>query len=95
MSDEAAQDRREVYYSGRVQGVGFRYTVRRIATRFDVSGFVKNLTDGRVQLVVEGVAEELGRFLDAVDAEMGYYIVHKQQRTARATGRFRNFDIRF
>ena len=95
MSGEAVEHRREVYYSGRVQGVGFRYTARRIATRFDVTGFVKNLHDGRVQLVAEGDAAELGRFLDAVDAELGYYIVRKQENVASATGRFRDFDIRF
>ena len=47
-------EQREVYYSGRVQGVGFRYTVRSLASRMAVTGFVKNLPDGRVHLVVEG-----------------------------------------
>ena len=64
MSEEAIQQRREVYFSGRVQGVGFRYTVRMVASRFAVTGFVKNLPDGRVQLVAEGLTNhEIGRRL--------------------------------
>jgi acylphosphatase len=55
--------RREVFYSGRVQGVGFRWTVRHIAQSHAVTGFVKNLEDGRVQLVVEGATAELDRLL--------------------------------
>ena len=95
MSQEATQERRDVYFSGRVQGVGFRYTVRAIAARFAVTGFVKNLPDGRVQLVAEGPVEQLRGILDAVGAEMGHYITGTQQDTSPATGRFTNFDIRF
>lgn len=95
MSEEAAEQRREVYYSGRVQGVGFRYTVRRLAAGFAVSGFVKNLPDGRVQLVAEGSEDELQRFLEAIDGQMGYYIGDAQRNAAPATGRFPGFDIRF
>ena len=45
--------RREVYFSGQVQGVGFRYTVMRIASTLEVTGHVRNLPDGRVQLIAE------------------------------------------
>lgn len=95
MSGEAAAERREVYYSGRVQGVGFRYTARWVATRFVVTGFVKNLPDGRVQLVAEARPPELRRFLDAVHAEMGQYIADAQEQVGSTTGRFRGFEIRF
>lgn len=64
-------DRKRVYYSGRVQGVGFRATARQLAAGFQVAGFVHNLADGRVELVVEGEAEEVGRFLEAVLGEFG------------------------
>ena len=87
--------RREVYYSGRVQGVGFRYTVQALARRFAVSGFVKNLADGRVQLVVEGTAAEIGAFLAAVWAEMGHYVADTQEIAGEATGRFSGFQVRF
>jgi len=95
MSDAAKVERREVYYSGRVQGVGFRYTVRMIAAGLDVAGFVKNLADGRVEMVAEGTAEELRRLFDAIDAQMGRYISDANVRTRDATGRFEGFVIRW
>jgi acylphosphatase len=87
-------EQREILYAGRVQGVGFRYTVRSVAAQFDVSGFVRNLPDGRVQLVVEGTPGEVGRLLDAVRAEMSPYIRDVQETIRPAGGRFRAFEIR-
>ena len=54
--------RLHVWYSGHVQGVGFRYTVRSVAQGFEVAGLVRNLLDGRVELVAEGTREELEAF---------------------------------
>jgi acylphosphatase len=65
---------RRVYYSGQVQGVGFRFTARQLARGFDVAGYVRNLPDGRVELVAEGEPAEIDRFLQAVRDEMGYFI---------------------
>jgi Acylphosphatases len=56
----------QVFYEGHVQGVGFRFTVRHIAKGFDVTGWVRNLPDGRVELQVTGDEEELRAFLDQV-----------------------------
>ena len=95
MSEEVVAEQREVYYSGRVQGVGFRYTVRMLAGRYAVTGFVKNLPDGRVQLVAEGAASELQRLLDAIRAEMGRYVADTQETASPPTGRFEGFEIRF
>jgi acylphosphatase len=92
---EKSSQRREVYYSGRVQGVGFRYTARAIAGQFAVAGFVKNIPDGRVQLVVEGEPAEIMAFLNAIRAEMWHCIRDTQENIAPATGRFGGFDIRF
>jgi acylphosphatase len=94
MPSDLAQQR-TVHYQGMVQGVGFRYTTRRIASRFDVTGYVKNLADGRVQLVAEGTPAELDRFLGAVRHQMGPYIEDEEQTTGPATGEFPGFDIRF
>lgn len=58
--------RKRVLYSGRVQGVGFRYTVHNIARGFPVAGFVRNLSDGRVELVAEGEGAGVATFLAAV-----------------------------
>jgi len=88
-------ERWEVYFEGHVQGVGFRYTARRIAVRFAVAGYVKNLPDGRVLLVMEGVPEEMERMLQVLQAEMGRYIARTCRKTGPATGEFRGFEIRF
>jgi acylphosphatase len=57
---------RHVFYEGRVQGVGFRYTVKTLAHGFDIVGWVRNLPDGRVELQVGGDADEVEDFLQAV-----------------------------
>ena len=64
-------ERRRVYFSGRVQGVGFRYTAERIAKGFKVRGYVRNLPDGRVELVMECEPSTLDAFLQAIRSEMG------------------------
>lgn len=87
-------ERREVYFSGRVQGVGFRYTTRDVAARFDVRGFVQNVRDGRVLLVVEGVPGVVDRFVAAVEAAMGRYVECAQRTVLPATNEFTRFEIR-
>jgi acylphosphatase len=57
---------RHVFYEGRVQGVGFRYIVRQIATAFDVTGWVRNLPDARVELLAAGHGGEVEDFLQAI-----------------------------
>ena len=88
------KEQREVYFAGRVQGIGFRYTVRSLAARFHVTGFVRNLSDGRVHLVAEGEGQEIDAFLDSIKTEMAYYIAGVQQTDRPATGRFKSFEIR-
>ena len=60
------QTHRQVYYSGRVQGVGFRYSVKQIASGYEVIGWVRNLPDGRVELVASGDLPEVEAFIDAI-----------------------------
>jgi acylphosphatase len=57
---------KQVLYEGRVQGVGFRYSVKSIATGYDVVGCVRNLFDGRVELEVQGAEAEVDSFLEAI-----------------------------
>jgi acylphosphatase len=57
---------RKVFYSGRVQGVGFRWNAKHIAAGYEVVGFVRNLPDGRVELAIRGPAEEVEAYLEAV-----------------------------
>jgi len=95
VSDATAAQRWEVYYSGRVQGVGFRYTVQSLARGFDVTGFVRNLRDGRVELVAEGSGGEIRALLDAVAERMGYHISDVLENAAPATGELEGFDVRY
>jgi acylphosphatase len=83
-----------VYYTGRVQGVGFRYTAKSVACGYDVTGLVRNLLDGRVELVAEGAREELLAFRQAVrDAGLGRLIRHEEVRWEPAAGNLRGFEI--
>ncbi len=82
-------------YSGRVQGVGFRFTCRHIAQGFAVTGFVKNLDDGTVQLVAEGASEELDRYLAAIAERMGSNLRKAEASTSTPTGQFTAFEITY
>jgi acylphosphatase len=83
-----------VYYSGRVQGVGFRYTAKKTAAGFDLVGTVRNLPDGRVELVAEGARTELEEFRAALrDAGLAGFIQDERVEWTDAQNSFRNFEI--
>lgn len=88
-----ANESRRVLYSGRVQGVGFRYTAIKVAQTYAVKGFVRNLSDGRVELLAEGSPLELSRFLAAVAEAMAGYIEEQQVEKGPATNQFTAFEI--
>ncbi len=88
-------ERIDVHYAGRVQGVGFRHTVRQISKRYQVDGYVRNLEDGRVELVAEGETAELDRFLAAIETEMRGKIHQCHVSRSPAGGTFREFEIRY
>ena len=89
-----SRSRLHIFYSGRVQGVGFRYTVKRLASGFEVTGIVRNLSDGRVELMGEGTKEELEAFRRAIqNSEVGPFIRNEQAAWDEATGEFRGFEI--
>jgi acylphosphatase len=95
MNDNAVRVRRLVHFRGHVQGVGFRYTAQRIAAAFDVTGYVQNMADGRVRLLIEGEPGESDRFVDELRAQMAAYIREVQTESQPATGEFDDFDIRY
>lgn len=89
-----ARRRLQAFFSGRVQGVGFRYTVKSLAVGFDATGVVRNLPDGRVEFTAEGEAEELRAFVQAIrESEVGRFIRHEELSWTEATGLFRGFEI--
>ena len=70
-------------YTGRVQGVGFRYSVKQIAAGFEVTGWVRNVADGTVELLAAGVPAEVDAFLAAVaSSHLGGYIKEARRETA-------------
>lgn len=83
-----------VFFTGRVQGVGFRYQALQVAKGFEVSGFVMNLPDGRVQLEAEGAAAEVKDFVIAVQERMEGYIRKVEQTDGRRAPMFQGFSIR-
>jgi acylphosphatase len=89
------KQRKEVLYSGHVQGVGFRYTTRHIGSRFDVSGFVRNLPNGQVHLVVEGRPAEVRQFLTEVASAFAGSVTKAEVEDGECTGEFTGFEIRF
>jgi acylphosphatase len=81
-------------YSGHVQGIGFRYTVKILTAGFEVTGTVRNLPDGRVELVAESAREELEAFLKAIrDSDVGAFIRQEQARWSEAKNDFHGFEI--
>ncbi len=84
----------QIFFSGRVQGVGFRYTAKTVATGFEITGTIRNLPDGRVELIAEGSRAELEAFRTALhDAGLAGFIHDEQVVWADAKNEFRGFEI--
>jgi len=84
----------QIIYSGHVQGVGFRYTVRSVASGFEVTGTIRNLPAGAVELVAEGAKDELAAFRQAIrESGMDHFIRDEAVSWAEAKNEFRGFEI--
>ena len=84
----------QILYSGQVQGVGFRYTAKTAATGFEVTGIVRNLPDGRVELIAEGQRNELEAFREAVrGAGLAGFIRDERVMWGVAQNEFHGFEI--
>jgi acylphosphatase len=90
----SSSHRHTVTYTGHVQGVGFRYTTHSIARNHAVTGYVRNLPDGRVELVAEGTRQETDAFLKAIRARLDNHIRDERHDISPATGEFNSFEIR-
>ncbi|MBL7084873.1 MAG: acylphosphatase [Candidatus Omnitrophica bacterium] len=91
----AENKRIHVYYSGRVQGVGFRFTAQALAQDLNLIGWVKNLPRGGVETVCEGKEEDLRKFLSKIDDAFSGYIRQKNVNWMPASGEFAGFEIKF
>ena len=83
-----------LYYSGSVQGIGFRYTAERIADSLKLTGWVRNLPDGRVEVMLEGSEPDIELFLQKISGIFKDYARDVETRWGEATGEFIGFDIR-
>jgi acylphosphatase len=90
-----AVQRLRILYSGRVQGVGFRATVARLARDFEITGRVCNLSDGRVEVEAEGQRDELERFRDRIAVEMQRNISHHSEQWSPAAGIWATFEVAY
>jgi len=85
----------QVFYEGYVQGVGFRWSVRHIAKGFNVTGWVRNLVDGRVEVQAQGEDQEVQAFLDAIaQSELRAHIRKQTKNKLETLVNARGFEIR-
>ena len=86
--------RRSLYFRGRVQGVGFRWTTSRTMQDLPLAGFVRNLGDGTVELVLEGEPDEVENGVELLHEKMGAFIDSVDFTDSPSTGEFSGFSIR-
>ena len=82
-------------FAGAVQGVGFRYTTERIARKFPVTGFVRNLPSGQVEVVTEGEEKPVGEFLAEIRQAFQSYTHDVDAKWSEPSGGFEGFGIKF
>ena len=90
-----AKEQRIVRFTGTVQGVGFRFTACRVAAGFDVTGYVRNCSDGSVECAAEGERSEIDAFLAELEDRMRGCIRGRTQQTAPCSGQFGDFGMRY
>jgi acylphosphatase len=87
--------RSHVFFSGTVQGVGFRYTTQRFAHELKLNGWVKNLPDGRVEMMAEGSRERIENLIYKLDKHYGDKIAHKDIDWHDTLRQFKGFEITY
>ena len=85
--------RAHIFYSGTVQGVGFRFVTQRHAQTLDLNGWVKNLPDGRVEICAEGSRENIERLCEGLDRHFAGYIHKKDIEFSETQGHAQGFRI--
>ncbi len=93
VSNQVLQQR-TIHFAGAVQGVGFRYKTERLATNYPVTGYVRNLENGQVKLVVEGASDDIESFLVEIRASFAGNIRDEKASVCSMSGHYRAFEIR-
>ncbi|MGQ0633729.1 MAG: acylphosphatase [Planctomycetaceae bacterium] len=83
-----------IVFSGRVQGVGFRFTTRSLARRYPVTGFVRNLPDGTVELVASGGAQAVNGLVADITSHFGDNVRHVDRKPHVSCEVFDAFEVR-
>lgn len=86
---------KHILFSGRVQGVGFRFTAQRIAGRYELTGFVKNLPDGSVEMFAQGSPDDIADCLRDITESFGSYISDTNIQDKPLNPNLQSFDITF
>ncbi len=89
-----SQTTEQIWFSGHVQGVGFRWSTHRIASRLPVSGFVRNLPDGRVEVVISGTPDSIQSLIDGLHERFGNGIANVERLKVEVSDAFSSFEIR-
>ena len=89
------QTAKQVIFRGHVQGVGFRYTTRQVAACYDVTGFVRNLPDGTVEMLIQGPAQEVDNCIREVQESFAGYIRDTRIEQAACNPRYTDFRVTF
>jgi len=85
--------RAHIFFSGTVQGVGFRYTTVSFARQFSLTGWVKNLSDGRVEIIVEGPREKIEGLISRLKEQFGGFIREQNIEWSETREEFNKFSI--
>jgi acylphosphatase len=86
---------RHVIFIGRVQGVGFRYTAHRIANRHQLTGFVRNLPDGTVEMLTQGAAQDIDDCIQDIKEYFGDYLRETRTQEIPTDPKYKDFKITF
>ncbi len=89
------QIRANIFFIGTVQGVGFRYTTKSFAKTLRINGYVKNLPDGSVQVVIEAENNKVNLLCTELEDHFGSYIKEKKIKYEKSLGEFDDFQVRF
>jgi acylphosphatase len=90
-----SQVAKHIIFSGRVQGVGFRFTVFNIANRYELTGFVRNLSDGTVEMFAQGSTETIDDCIRDIAEEFSGYLSETNIQECLADPRYKDFKITF